>query len=334
MKKEYETFIGIDVSKAKLDYCIIQRSNCMNTQFGIIDNNAKSINNFINQITKQYPANVLFCLENTGIYSMPISYWLQHNEMDYWVVAALEIKRSKGISRGKSDRADAKDIAQYAMSHIHQLKLTQLPEHDFVELRLLLAEREKIVKSIAVFFTTTENQSFLPKEVLQVVLKHNSKTTTFLKKQLQAIDDLIAKIITRNDTFKQQDELLQSIPGIGKQTSVILIAYTQAFTLFKTHRQFACYAGVAPFEYSSGSSVRGKTKVSPLANKKLKATLNMAALTAKKYDPQLKQYFDKKVTEGKNKMLVMNAIRCKLISRAFAVITRNTKFVNTLKAVA
>ena len=60
----------------------------------------------------------------------------------------------------------------------------------------------------------------------------------------------------------------------------------------------------------------------------------MAALTAKKFDPQLKIYFDKKVAEGKNKMLVLNAIRCKLISRAFAVINRNTKFVNTMKAVA
>ncbi len=155
-----------------------------------------------------------------------------------------------------------------------------------------------------------------------------------LKKQLSAIDILIGNIIKDNPDYKQQDELLQSIPGIGKQTSVVLIAYTQAFTLFKTHRQFACYAGVAPFEYTSGSSVRGKTKVSSLANKKIKTSLNMAALTAKKFDPQLKQYFEKKVAEGKNKMLVMNAIRCKLISRAFAVINRNSKFVNTFKAVA
>lgn len=334
MEKMYETFIGIDVSKAKLDFCIIQLSNFKNPQFGIIENNAKSINKFINQVKKQHHTNVLFCLENTGVYSMPVSYWLQESQMDYCVVAALEIKRSKGICRGKSDKADAKDIAQYAITHLHQLKLTKLPQRDIVELSLLLAEREKIVKSIAVFLTTTECKSFLPKEVLQELVKHNSKTVIFLKKQLIAIDKLIEHIIKRNDIFKQQDDLLQTIPGIGKQTSVILIAYTQAFTLFKTHRQFACYAGVAPFEYSSGSSVRGKTKVSPLANKKLKATLNMAALTAKKYDPQLKQYFDKKVTEGKNKMLVMNAIRCKLISRAFAVINRNTKFINTLKAVA
>lgn len=334
MKKNYELFIGIDVSKSKLDYCIVHSSNFNQMQFGIIVNNAKSIKKFIISIKKQYSTKVLFCLENTGVYSMPLSYWLQESETDYWVVPALEIKRSKGISRGKTDKGDAKDIANYAITHLHQLELTKLPQNDVLQLRLLLAEREKLVKAIAIFFSTNENKKFLPKELLQELLKHNSKTILILKKQLQAIDKLIESIVNNNMVFKQQDELLQSIPGIGKQTSIILIAYTQAFTLFKTHRQFACYAGVAPFEYTSGSSVRGKTKVSSLANKKLKTTLNMAALTAKKFDPQLKQYFDKKVAEGKNKMLVMNNIRCKLISRAFAVINRNTKFVNTFKAVA
>ncbi len=197
-----------------------------------------------------------------------------------------------------------------------------------------MAQREKIVKAIGTFNTTKENKNFLPKENMKTILKHNQLTISFLQKQLKEIEKLIDKLIHNNETFKQQNELLQSIPGIGKQTSVTFIAYTQAFTLFKTHRQFACFAGVAPFEYSSGSSVRGRTKVSHLANKKIKTILNMAALSAKKYDPQLKQYFEKKIAEGKNKMLVLNSIRCKIISRAFAVINRNSKFVNTFKAVA
>ncbi len=333
MKKNYQVFIGIDVSKGKLDYCMI---NSNSERFGIIANQAKAITAFIKSLKKNNckASEVLFCLENTGVYSMPICYWLQANGLDYWVVPALEVKRSKGITRGKTDKADAKDIAYYAVTHLHELRLSQLPENDFVELRLLLVEREKIVKAINAFNSTKENRNYLPKATLRSVLRHNQSTVLFMQKQLKAIEKLIGHLVAKNEVFKQQDELLQSIPGIGKQTSITLIAYTQAFTLFKNHRQFACFAGVAPFEYSSGSSVRGKTKVSNLANKKIKTILNMAALSAKKYDPQLKQYFDKKVKEGKNKMLVLNAIRCKIISRAFAVISRNSKFVNTLKAVA
>jgi transposase len=100
---------------------------------------------------------------------------------------------------------------------------------------------------------------------------------------------------------------------------------------FKNWRKFACYCGVAPFEYKSGSSIKGRTRVSHLANKKIKALLNMAALTAKKNDMEMRAYYDKKVKEGKNKMLVLNSIRCKIISRAFAVIQRNTPFVNVNK---
>lgn len=336
MKKNYQFFIGIDVSKDKLDYCIVNTSSANQQQFGIVANQGTAIVKFIQSLKKKDidGQQVLFCLENTGVYSMPICYWLQAKGIDYWVVPALEVKRSKGITRGKTDKADAKDIAYYAITHLHDLKLSQLPEDDFIKLRLLLAEREKIVKSINTFTATAENKNFLPKEVLKTTLKHNRATVAFLQKQLKAIDKLISQAVQSNETFKQQDELLQSIPGLGKQTSVMLIAYTQAFTLFQNHRQFACFAGVAPFEYSSGSSVRGRTKVSNLANKKIKTILNMAALSAKKYDPQIKLYFEKKIKEGKNKMLVLNAIRCKIISRAFAVIKRNSKFVNTLKAVA
>ena len=336
MKKNYLFFVGIDVSKDKLDYCIVDVHSIDKPEFGIIANNAKAIIKFIQRIKKRgiIDEQLLFCLENTGVYSMPICYWLQSNSLDYWVVPALEVKRSKGITRGKTDKTDAKDISFYAITHLHDLKLSKLPENDLIELRLLLTERDKLIKAIHLFNATKENKIFLSKEVLRTTLQGNQKTIAFLQKQLKEIEKCISLVINRNDIFKHQNELLQTIPGIGKQTAVTLIAYTQAFTLFNNHRQFACFAGIAPFEYSSGSSVRGKTKVSNLANKKLKTILNMAALSAKKYDPQLKQYFERKVKEGKNKMLVLNAIRCKIVSRAFAVIKRDSKFVDTLKAVA
>lgn len=336
MKKNHQTFVGIDVSKEKLDYCIVNAGTINQQQFGVVSNKARAIIKFIHTLKTKYAngGDLLFCLENTGVYSMPVCYWLQANELDYWVISPLEVKRSKGITRGKSDKTDAKDITYYAITHLHDLKQSKLPENDFIELRLLLTEREKIVKSIHRFNAAKENKNFLPEKVLKSTLRLSQATVNFLKKQLKEIENLIDQIIKRNSTFKHQDELLQSIPGIGKQTSIMLIAYTQAFTLFENHRQFACFAGIAPFEYSSGSSVRGKTKISHLANKKIKTILSMAALSGKKYDAEMKQYFYKKLKEGKDKKLVLNAIRCKIVSRAFAVIKRDSKFVNTLKAVA
>lgn len=333
MKKQYQIFVGIDVSKEKLDYCIVTDTISKQHLFGIVSNNQKGIKQLITTVTKlnKNKFELLFCLENTGVYSMPLCYWLQHAKLDYWVEAALQIKRAKGISRGKSDKTDAKDIAFYAITHQHLFTPKQLPENDFIELKLLLAEREKLLKAINTFKTTTENKNYLPKEVLKSVLEHNKKTIELLQKQLNAIEKLIQGIMDSNVIFKKQETLLLTIPGVGKQTAANLIATTNAFSSFNNWRQFACYCGVAPFEYSSGSSIKGKTKVNHLANKKMKALLNMAALAAKKHDPEIKEYFNRKVREGKNKMSVLNAVRCKIISRAFAVINRETPFVNTQK---
>jgi transposase len=334
--KKYQLHVGIDVSKLKLDVCLVKDSSEKDHLHFIVPNTKKGITSLWNRIfnKKMKDLSVLFCFENTGVYSMSLCYWLQEFKADYWVIPALEIKRAKGISRGKSDKIDAKDIAFYSITHGHKLRLCQLPEDGLIELRLLLSEREKLIKAIGGFMSTQEAFSFLSTEIITITSKINSKTISLLKKQLQIIDCSIKKIINQHPVFKQQDELLQSIPGIGIQTSVNLIVYTNCFTAFDNWRKFACYAGIAPFEYSSGSSIRGRTKVNHLANKKLKAQLNMAALAAKKFDKEMGDYFNRKVNTGKNKMLVLNAIRCKVVSRAFAVIKRNTPFVNTLKAVA
>ena len=333
MKKNYQIFIGIDVSKSKLDYCIVTDPTATKHQFGIVPNNEKGIKQLIALVKKINvdSLHALYCLENTGVYSMPLCYWLQASEQNYWTEDALQIKRAKGITRGKNDKADSKDIAFYAISHLHLYEPSLLPENDFLELKLILTEREKLVKAIGAFTRTNENKSFLPKEVLKSVLAHNKKTVEGLQKQLVAIEKLLQNLVKSNPVFKQQQELLMSIPGVGMQTTCNLIAVTNAFTSFKNWRKLACYCGVAPFKHQSGSSIKGKTKVSHIANKKMKSLLNMAALAAKKSDTEIKAYYERKVAEGKNKMSVMNAIRCKIISRAFAVIERKTPFVNIQK---
>ena len=91
-------------------------------------------------------------------------------------------------------------------------------------------------------------------------------------------------------------------------------------------RKLACYSGVAPFVYESGTSIRGRTGVSKFANNELKKVLHMAAISSVKHNPDLKQYFQRKVLEGKNKMSVINAVRNKLLHRVVAVIKRGTPY--------
>jgi transposase len=110
-----------------------------------------------------------------------------------------------------------------------------------------------------------------------------------------------------------------------------MLVTTVNFERFENGRKYACYAGVAPFEHSSGSSIRGKTSVSHLANKRMKTLLFNAANSASQWDPELKNYYQRKKNDGKDHQLIMNSICCKLINRMFAVVKRKSEFVITYK---
>jgi len=173
-----------------------------------------------------------------------------------------------------------------------------------------------------------------PKKLWGDVLKINKVVIKQLQKAIEKVERKMKEIIQSDEQLKLQNELIQSIPGVGPQTALYIILVTKSFQSFENWRQVACYAGVARFEYSSGSSIKGRTKVNHLADKKLKSLLNMCALNSKKHDAELKQYYARKVAEGKSKMLVLNNIRCKLLGRIFATIKRGTPYVNIQKFAA
>lgn len=269
---------------------------------------------------------IMICFEDTGVYNMNLELELGSEGIAYSKVPALEIHLSKGISWGKSDKSDSLTIAQYALSNRFKIKSSSLPEVCIIKLKTLNTQREKIIK---VFQSNKELDRTMPKEIVKEVQKTNESILKNLKKNLKKIDSQILEIIEENQKLKTNYDLLNTVPGIGPQTAIYLLIVTRGFTTFKDSRKLACFAGIAPFPYQSGTSINGKTKVSHMADKKLKSLISIAALTAKKYDYELHEYFERKVAEGKNKMLVMNNVRNKLLARAFSVVKRQKPYVNT-----
>lgn len=331
--KKYRIIIGIDVSKNKLDVCFMLDPNSKQLSFLVVSNDRKGIRKILSVLKKLGINNsdTLFCFENTGIYSLSLACYLEDLKTDYWEIPAIEIKRSKGISRGKNDKTDARDIAFYAYTHMHKLKLSRLPEKDILKLKLLVSERGKLLKAIQIFEMTNEIRGFIQNDISREVLSVNRKTLKSLRKHLLEVDQKIQAIIKNNQEINKQKELIQSVTGVGPQTAIYLIIITKCFKSFSNWRKMACYAGVAPFPYQSGSSIKGRTKVNHMADKKLKSLLTMCALCAKKHDTEIALYYQRKVKEGKNPMLVMNSIKCKVLSRVFATISRGTPYVNTCK---
>lgn len=147
-----------------------------------------------------------------------------------------------------------------------------------------------------------------------------------LSVEIQQIEKSIKELLKTNVDLQTNYELCTSVVGIGFATAVHFIIATENFTRFDDARKMVCYCGVAPFKHESGSSIRGKTRVSHLANKKLKTLLTLAAIAAVRFDPSLKEKYEQKLKQGKAKMSVLNIIRSKLIYRIFAVVKRQTKY--------
>lgn len=327
--KNYDYYLGIDVSKLTLDITSIAKNSPENYDYQKIDNTASAIKKLI----KSLPKHTLLCFEHTGSYGLTLCIELSNAQIDFCMITPLELKRSLGIRRGKTDKSDSKDIAIYSMTQTHKLKLYQLAEDDLLEISLLLNQRENINKSIALLDTTERSRNH-PKNVSKTVRKRSTKHLKNLMKWKKEIEQDIKNIINENQTLKEKVNLIKSVPGAGDLTALNILVKTKGFLNFENSRKFACHIGIAPFEYSSGTSIKGRTKVSHIADKKMKALISMAALSAKKHDPEMRAYFNRKVGEGKHKMLVMNNIRNKLIARIFAVINRGTPFVSTHKFAA
>ncbi len=282
--------------------------------------------------TKVDENNLLFVFEHTGLYSYNLSIFLDEKGIKFSMIPGLEIKRSLGITRGKDDKVDAQKIARYAYRLRDEIKPTKLPGKDIEKLKRLLALRDRLVKQRAGYKTTVNEQKrVLLKKDNGVLISTQEKMIKYLTKQIAAIEKEINEIIESNETLKKQFTLITSITSVGAQTALFMIVYTQAFTKFTKYRKFASYSGIAPFTKLSGTSIRGRTKVSNLANKKIKSLLDQCAKNAVIHNPEMKEYYNRRVEEGKNKMSTINIIRNKLLSRIFAVVKRETPYVNINK---
>lgn len=328
MKISY--FVGIDISKASFDVAIRQEENpedCIHQKF---DNSVAGYKQLLAWLKKQKIIfhESFFVMEHTGWYTLELCCFLQGKGLPFALLSPLHLKRSLGLVRGKNDRIDAQRIAYYAFLHRHELKPVKLPSDCLLKIKNLFAFRDRLVKTQASLKQTIKDLKDTSHIIdNKFIIKQSEKQLKFIEQQVKQTEEQIMGAIQENEIIKNNFKLLCSIPGIGLVTAVALILCTNNFTAFTDSRKFASYCGVAPFEHQSGSSIRGKTKTSPLANKRIKTLLSNCASTAIQFDEEIKNYYQRKIGEGKPKMVVINAVRAKLINRIFATINRGTDYV-------
>jgi len=332
---DFKFFVGVDVSKDTLDFAVYGENKLLLERN--VANTTVEIKAFVKELKKVFssePTAFVFCMEHTGIYCNYLVNYLGKEKLAAWIENPLAIKSFIGIDRGKSDRVDARRIAEYAYYKRSKIRLWQAPREVVKKLKNLLSIRERLVKTrkaLTVAVNTAEG--FVDKDLVNTNKKITEPIIDRLNVQLKIVEKEIQELINKDPDLKKFNTVLSSVTGIGSIISANMIVATNEFKSIDDPRKMACHSGLAPFRYESGTSIRGRSKVSHRANKKLKTLFHLAARAAISAKGELRDYYLRKVQEGKNKMAVLNAVGNKLIHRAFACIKQNRRYEKNYAAV-
>lgn len=323
MKKK---FVGIDVSKKWIDVCVTSGGKATNHQQ--FDNSKKGYRSMLVWL-KNYGKQTewLLCMEHTGIYAQPLWHYLTEKGIDYCVVPGSVITSGLDIRRGKNDKIDALDIARFTMRYADELKPHRLPAQLLRRLKMLFSYRDRLVKAKNMIrVPAAEAAEFAARESKEVRMD-SSSLVQILNCRIEKIEKLMLMLINSDEQTTTCYRLIISVPGFGLITASYLLIITQCFTTLSNSRKLANFGGVAPHEHRSGSSIRGKTRVSPVADKRLKALLSNGTGSLIQYDLATKQYFDRMIAKGKNENLVKNNIKNKMLHTVCAVVKRGTPYI-------
>jgi transposase len=328
---KFNHFVGIDISKKTFDAALIMGDDTTHIKHRVFKQNAVGFSEFSQWLDYYSIAKeeVLICMEHTGLYTYGLIDFLVGAGLNLWVEMPLRIKRSMGLQRGGDDKAAAIQIALYTYRYKDQVSLWKPEQAIVLQLRQLSAQRDRLKLAL--------NQLLIPLQeiadachdaaIVKVQAKLQAPVIKAIEKSIASIETQIDNLIAAAPAIEATIARVSSIKGVGKQTAIHVFIYTKGFTTFSSGKQLASYCGVVPFTKTSGTSVRYKTQVSPFANKHLKKLLHLCAMAAIQHNDEIKQYYNRKVAEGKNKMSVVNAVRNKLVQRIYAVVRDGRNYV-------
>jgi transposase len=323
MKKNL--FIGIDFSKATFDVSVIHGDDLetvVHKQFENLQTGYAEMLEWVKKQTKIPETDWLFCGENTGLYSLLLSEFLTKEELLMWLENPMQIKFSKGVTREKNDKIDSRDISLYAARFQDKVRAYQVLDEDLRALELLFSYRDRLVSMKVMQQVSSQELGRVLHEnkTASYICERSQRSIEGLEKEIKEVEEEMKQVIYANEKLNETFAILTSIIGIGLINAVVLIVATRDFTRFDSSRKFATYIGLAPFGKDSGTCLKRPPHVSPLANKKIKALLTQAALSAVRFDEKVQYYYQRKIAEGKHKGVALNNVKNKLVHLMFALV--------------
>jgi len=299
-------YFGIDISKDVFD---VMNSKGVYYQF---TNDNKGFKKFINVLDK----NSHCVMEATGYYHYKLAYFLLENSIRVSVENPLSVKRfiQMRLSKIKTDKSDAKMICLYAQKV--DLKLWEGQSKRQIECLQITRLLSLYFKQSTALKNKIHGEDVLGNPSLLVVrsLKRSLKQ---IQKEIKQLEEKLTEIVKQD--YGDLLTRLQSISGIGRKTAIMLIVLTDGFKRFTSASELCSYSGLTPIIRQSGSSIRGRSRISKMGNRKLRNLLFMCSFTACKNNKACKALYDRIVAKGKSKKLALIAVCNKLLKQAFAI---------------
>jgi transposase len=308
-------YIGIDIAKSKLDICLVKKGKLHHE---VLPNSPAGFSKLLNQM----PDNPFVVMEATGTYHLPLCTFLAEQKIDFRAVNPRNIKRFGDVDkRLKTDKVDARIIRSYGESK--QPEAQKALQEDEIARKQWATATDQLQKQVI------QSQNGL--EAARASGMLNKELESFYEDTLTHLQSQLAQAQKRLESlvqvrFSAQQELLETIPGIGVKTAIQILIHTGAFDSFEQVKSVVAFAGLDPSYFESGSSIHHKNRITKQGNSRLRKALFMASLSAKKYNPACKKLFDRLISNGKQKKQALIAVAHKLLRQAFAVVKNNTEF--------
>lgn len=308
--------IGIDISKQTFDVSFLENEKWQNLIFENNQKGFKALNRLINQ-------DDWVVMEASGTYYFALVSYLFQKHIQVCVENPLVIKRFSQMMlyRAKTDKKDSKIIAEYGMKN--DLKLWKLESENNIKLRQLYTRLELINKQINQ--NSHQLESYVSSGCLDSFLeKELKKDICYLEKSKVKIEQQM--LLLSKAEYGETLAHLESIPGVGPKTAMMMALITDNFKKFDNYKQLIAYIGFSPRIYQSGSSVRGKGHICKMGKAQLRKLLYLCSWSAKYCNKSCKEMYDRLKAKGKPERVIKVAIANKLIKQIFAIGKSNQNY--------
>lgn len=312
-----KSILGIDVAKAKLDVALQLVDGKIRSK--VVDNTPQGFAVLSTWLNKYGVTDLHVCMEATGTYWEAVAEFLADAGHTVSIVNPAQIKAfgAAELVRTKTDRVDARLIARFCVAQ--RPEPWQAPSPTIRELRALVARRD----ALNAMRTQESNRLLVAREAVRAGIETH---LAYLEKAIVEIDAALRQKIDDDPSLKEQRALLDSVPGLGDKTIPVLLSYYGGAPRFDNAREAAAFAGLDPRQHESGSSVRGKPRLSKVGHAPLRRALYMPAMVATTRTVWGRAFRDRLAAAGKPPMLILGAMMRKLVHVAFGVLKSGKPF--------